>query len=262
MIKRFKENMALLMEEISIPEYILWWMIRVCMILHIKHELRPDRDWIDYVLPYILFALTFIVFILRTVLPRKATLAKLSFKTQTFTSCMVFFGTFVGNFFDLYGVDSRIGAYHYDWILHAISGVIITMLGYYFITAMNLGKPALSPKIATLCSVGFSFTLMVVWEMIEFFGDFLWGDMNQKYNWTVQEFDPFYPILSTGEPGPAQYPVFDTNIDMLLALLGTFLTAIILYIVLTVKDKKKQTRQALEVDLTAQTSEATVALDA
>ena len=262
MINRFKENMALLVQEISIPEYILWWMIRVCMILHIKHELRPDRDWIDYVLPYVLFALTFAVLIFRTVLPRKTTLARLSFKTQTYISGMVFFGTFVGNFFDMYGVNGRVGSYHYDWILHAISGVIITMLGYHVITAMNNDRPELSPKIATLCSVGFSFTLMVVWEMIEFFGDFIWGDMNQKYNWTVQEFDPFYPILSKGEPGPEQYPVFDTNIDMLLALLGTFLTAIILLIVLTAKDKKKKKQQALEVDLTAPAPEATATVSA
>lgn len=260
MVKRFKENMSLLMKEISIPEYILWWMIRVCMILHIKYELRPDRDWIDYALPYLLFTLTFAVFIFRTIFPRKATLARLSFKTQTYISCMVFFGTFVGNFFHIYGVDSKIGSYHYDWILHAISGVIITMLGYHFLAAMTAGKEKLSPKISTLCSVGFSFTIMVVWEMIEFFGDFIWGDDNQKYDWTVQTFDPFYPILSKGKPGVEQYPVFDTNIDMLLALIGTFLTAIVLYAVLSVKAKKEKTRAALEVDLTAASDKEPVAV--
>ena len=255
MIRKFKKNLALMKEEVSIPEYILWWAIRLCMVFHIVRELRPGRDTIDYILPFFITFGTFAVFFIRMLLPEKSFFGRLSFKAQKYISFMIFFGTFIGNYFSLYSVN---GPMHYDWILHGISGAIITMLGYHLLVAVNGDKTKLTPQISALGSIGFSCILMVVWEMIEFVGDFLWGDDNQKYDWVLQTNDPFYPILSNGKPGPDQYGVFDTVIDMLLALLVTVGTAVILFVVLTLREKSE--KKAQEVDLISAAKEEAVAV--
>ncbi len=238
MIQKFKANLAVLRQEISIPEYILWWAIRICMFFYIKKELRPDRDLIDYILPFIITAGTCAVFLIRMIFPKKTLLGRISYKAQKYISFMIFFGTFIGNYFGLYGVNSETGAIHYDWILHAISGVTITMLGYHLLIAMNGDKSKLSPQICACGSIGFSCLVIIAWEIMEFVGDFSWGDDNQKYDWVLQEFDPFYPILSKTVAGPEQHGVYDTNIDMAFAFFVTIITAVVLFVVLKRREKK------------------------
>ena len=141
----------------------------------------------------------------------------------------------VGNYFGLYSVN---GTLHYDWMLHVISGVPMTMLGYYLLVAMNGNKTKLTPQICACGSMGFSFMVIIAWEIFEYCGDFLFGDNNQRYDWVIAENDPFYNLFSKAAPGTAQVPLIDTIVDMATAFFVTIFTGVVLYIVLWRREKK------------------------
>ncbi len=234
-MQKFKENIRVLRAEIPLWEYLLWWTVRVCMIVYIVRQLREQHNLVDYALPFLNTLGTFAVFLVRMIFPRKTVLGKLSFRAQKYITVMIFAGSFLGNYLRIYDINNPL---HYDWILHAVSGVTITMLGYHLFDAMTDHQPA-QPQTAACASMGFSFFLMVAWELMEFCGDFLFGDCNQKYNWQeMLPTDPFYPLFSKGVPGMQQLPVLDTMMDLALAFFSTIATGVVLYLVL-----KRRTRR-------------------
>ena len=234
-MRKLKENLHLLREEITPLEYLLWWAVRVCMLVYIIRQVRQAQRAEDYVIPMLNVLGSFSVFLARMIFPRGSTLGKLSYRAQKYITLMVFAGSFIGNYLYLYDINNPL---HYDWILHAVSGVTITMLVYHLLLAMTDGDP-LAPKVVSCCSMGFSFFIMVAWEIMEFCGDFLFGDNNQKYDWTVLlESDPIYPLFSRGAPQMRQLPLLDTMADLLLAFVATLLTGVALYFVLRRKAKK------------------------
>ena len=184
MVQKVKDNLREMRAQISIPEYLFWWATRVFMLLYIIKQFRGDHKWIDYLLPVLVGTGTFAVLLLRLVFPRKSMFGRLSFHLQTFISLMAVTGS-IGNYFGLYSTN---GILHYDWILHVVSGVPVTMLGYYLLVAMNGKKTRLTPQICACASMGFSFMVIIAWEIMEFCGDYLFGDNNQKYNWVDRIF--------------------------------------------------------------------------
>ena len=123
-----------------------------------------------------------------------------------------------------------------------ISGVPITMLGYYLLVAMNGKKTKLTPQICACGSMGFSFLVIIAWEIFEFCGDYLFGDCNQKYNWEIVPEDPFYKLFTNSAAGMEQAPLDDTIVDMATAFFVTIFTGIVLYIVLKRRERKQETR--------------------
>ena len=235
MVNKFKSNLDELRREISLPEYLFWWAARIFMLLYIIKTFRGDHKWIDYLLPVLVGCGTFGVFLLRMIFPEGTMFSRISFKLQTYISLLCVAGS-AGNFFGLYSVN---GTLHYDWMLHVISGVPITMLGYYLLVAMNNNKTKLTPQISACGGMGFSFFIIIAWEIFEFCGDYLFGDNNQRYDWVIAENDPFYHLFSKAAPGAAQTPLNDTIVDMATAFFTTILTGIVLYAVLKHREKKE-----------------------
>ena len=238
MVQKFKDNLREMRAQISIPEYLFWWAARIFMLLYIIQTFRNDHKWIDYLLPVIVGIGTFAVLLMRMITPKNSLFGRLSFHLQTFVSMMCIAGS-AGNYFGLYSVN---GTLHYDWILHVISGVPITMLGYYLLVAMNGKKTKLTPQICACGSMGFSFLVIIAWEIFEFCGDYLFGDCNQKYNWEIVPEDPFYKLFTNSAAGMEQAPLDDTIVDMATAFFVTIFTGIVLYIVLKRRERKQETR--------------------
>ncbi len=234
MVQKFKDNLRELREQISWPEYIFWWAARIFMLMYIIQTFKGDHEWIDYLLPVVVGVGTFSVFLLRMIFPRKSLFARISFHLQTFVSIMCVAGS-AGNYFGLYSVN---GTLHYDWILHVISGVPITMLGYYLLVAMNGNKTKLTPQICACGSMGFSFIVIIAWEIFEYCGDYLFADCNQRYNWEIVPEDPFYNFFMHSAAGTAQLPLADTIVDMATAFFVTIFTGVVLYIILWRREKK------------------------
>ena len=238
MISKLKDNLREMREQISIPEYLFWWAARVFMLLYIIRTFRGDHKWIDYLLPVIVGIGTFAVLLMRMITPRGSLFGRLSFHLQTFVSMMCVAGS-VGNYFGLYSVN---GTLHYDWILHVVSGVPMTMLGYYLLVAMNGNKTKLTPQICACGSMGFSFIVIIGWEIFEYCGDYLFGDCNQRYNWEIVPEDPFYKFFTNSAAGQAQLPLADTIVDMATAFFVTIFTGIVLYAFLKHKERKQEAR--------------------
>lgn len=235
MVQKCKDNLRELREQISVPEYLFWWASRIFMLLYIIQTFKGDHKWIDYLLPVIVGIGTFVVFLMRMVTPQNSLFGRLSFHLQTFVDMMCVAGS-VGNYFGLYSVN---GTLHYDWILHVISGVPMTMLGYYLLVAMNGKKTKLTSQICACGSMGFSFIVIIGWEIFEYCGDYLFGDCNQRYNWEIVPEDPFYGFFTHSAAGMAQLPLADTIVDMATAFFVTIFTGIVLYIVLRRREKKE-----------------------
>ena len=253
MVQKWKDNLREMREQISWPEYLFWWAARIFMLMYIIRTLRGDHKWIDYLLPIIVGIGTFGVLLLRMIFPRKSLFARISFHLQTFVSLMCVAGS-VGNYFGLYSVN---GTLHYDWMLHVISGVPMTMLGYYLLVAMNGNKTKLTPQICACGSMGFSFMVIIAWEIFEYCGDYLFGDNNQRYDWVIAENDPFYNLFSKAAPGAAQVPVIDTIVDMATAFFVTIFTGVVLYIVLWRRERKQDGKKQEDKTAESQKEEIT-----
>ena len=252
MTQKLKQQTREIRTQISLPEYLFWWIVRIFLLMYIIKQFGEEHKWIDYLLPVLIGLGTVGVLLIRMIFPKKSMFSRISFHLQTYVSLLCLTGS-IGNYFGLYSTN---GTLHYDWMLHVVSGLPITMIGYYLLVAMNNDKTKLTPEISACGGMGFSFIVIIAWEIMEFCGDFLFGDNNQKYNWVIVEDDPFYPLFSRAAPGAAQAPLDDTIVDMATAFFTTIITGVVLYVVLKHKERKQERRCSVDQWSTAAPQEA------
>ena len=224
-------------EEISVAEYISWWVVRLLFI----YAVIMHTDERQRVLCAVNMLALYAVSIIRFIAPKKSLFANLSFRTQHIINLMEICGSFLGNFIDLYSVIPK-----YDRILHAVSGPAAAIGGYYIYKAILKKEnhlDSISPLMGTLFGTLFSFMIIPVWEITEFMGDFLWGTSNQCYWYAPADDDIFYKIFGHGKvTDGGQLPLWDTMMDMIDASMTTIVFAFIMYAVLYVVIKKKNTQ--------------------
>ena len=111
------------------------------------------------------------------------------------------------------------------------------------ISGMFIGDgDKVSPLFRTYSAVGFSYIAIVIWEVFEFFVDYYWPlSSNQAYNISPDRDKFFFAIFGLGAQNENQWAVFDTNVDMLCAMVGAMPAAIALFIWLKRKNKSKVT---------------------
>ena len=98
----------------------------------------------------------------------------------------------------------------------------------------------MSAAIKTFSGVGFSFIVMVVWELIEFFADYyILGSNNQGYYKYPDDSMIFVKIFGYSKNLPDNAAVMDTNVDMFYAVVGCAVCAAILYLVLKRAERKR-----------------------
>ncbi len=240
-LKQFiKGEISDLRNEISLPEYISWWVMRGLQVFVLVRLIITDPEDMNVLLLALNLLATFTIPLVRLLLFPKWLFKRLSFHSQTWLNVMIFFGSFLAQ-----GFEWNHEVTSWDKVLHLMAGAVIVFIGDG-ITGMFLGEnDRVSPLFRTYSSVGFSFIAIVIWEVFEFFVDYYWPEScNQAYNISPDRDPFFFVIFGYGAQNENQWAVFDTNVDMLCALVGCIPAAVALW--LWHKKKAKKTEVSKE----------------
>lgn len=235
MKNRITNEFCALRKELLTAEYILWWLLRAAMVttyimFTIKGEALYQRNLI-----LLNTVATFAIPLLRFVSPRKLFTSRISFRTQTYVDIFIFLGSFLGHGFKFLGE-----VHEYDKFMHLMAGGVVVFIGAELLKAFK-GYEHITPGIKTFCGTGFSFIFIVLWENMEFIADWtITNSTNQGYNIELDKTDLFVKIFGIGKNYPLQNALYDTNADMLYAVVGAFICAAILFAVLRASEKKNQ----------------------
>lgn len=154
---------------------------------------------------------------------------------------------------------------HWDTICHMSSGMIFTVISYSFVYLLNAKKDVyqkLSPGFVALFAFCFAATSGMVWEVMEFFIDSIFGCNMQKF---IPMVDGIWnggagkePLIGTNEqiaeffrsPAGYKYALMDTMYDIIVDLFGALFMTMVCYVIMkftkTSMDGFVITRQKLE----------------
>lgn len=113
--------------------------------------------------------------------------------------------------------------FHWDTLLHTLSGVMLSSFGFCIIDIINKSEKvnlALSDLFMAFFSFCFAVTLGAIWEIVEFMMDVVMDLNMQQYN------------LPDGTVLTGHYAVVDTMKDLIVDTLGALLISVIGYILL------------------------------
>ena len=219
--------------EITVPEYISWWVIRALLLWAIIACPESEKIMIS-----INFLALFAMSLLRFFAGKDSFAWRISMRCQHIINAVELLGTFFNNFLHAGRVVPN-----FDRLIHLLSGPLAVLAGYYIYKACFKTKEqmisAFDPRVASLFSCGFSFIIICLWEIMEFFGDFFTGTTNQGYNVSPSAHDFWNIVLGRFyAAGTAQYPLWDTMFDMIDAAITTAVASVVLYVVLKKLRKK------------------------
>lgn len=233
----FNSQAKRLKTEGSIPGYIFWWAVRLMMIFAVfytKTRVAPAL----YLAICLNTLATFAVSILAAIFPQKIFLGRLSFNTQ----CYIDFFVLIGSFF-CYCVNVYEYIREYDKLQHFLAGFLGCFLGMELLKTL-FPKLEIDRRVAFVGGSGFSFALIVIWEVFEFLADFfIPGSVNQGYTYSPNYDMIFFKIFGLGAQNEGQSALFDTMFDMIFALVG-IIAATVFFFVLTAIRRKKEKKNA------------------
>lgn len=235
----FKTEYSLFRSEISVAEYIIWWIMRLILLSVIiawslsnkrgetsYHPLQIIQIWAN-------LAGTFIVPVFRLVFPKKLFLGRLPYRAQKWGSFLCFFNCFFGHCLGL-----NLSTYLFDALEHFVSGFVLVFLCYQVVISMRHDKRELSPLISSICGFGMSQFCHIAWAIFEFIVDYLVeGSGNQDYSYVYNDDYLLYRLIGK-TANPAQTPLFDTMSDLTMALLASIVGGAVLWLVVYKKQKK------------------------
>ena len=217
----------------GIGDILLWWCTRgVMLYAFIVMENRAEATLLLANLVG-----TFAITLVHLVFPQKSVFNKISYKTQSLITIMVFLGSWCGNYVQVYYIVPR-----FDLFLHLVSGYLCVMGGYYVARALIKPENKKQILLISLFSLCFSMFVIPFWEVSEFIGDFIWGTDNQGFYWGPTDESFFFKIFGHGAGNTQLYYLFDTVYDMLLAVVTTVGTFLGLYMWLIYKNKKRTSK--------------------
>lgn len=239
--KRVKNEWHELFQEITVFEYVLWWVARILLLCSVVFAHSPEYRLLDSLNMLACYTMS----ILRFVVPQKTFLAKIDFRCQHAINLLEVLGVFGGHLLEAYSYIPK-----FDRILHFLSGPLAIAVGYYIFKAFESSdgkKKYYNPATGTFCATGFSFLIIVAWEIQEFISDYYIGSHNQGYYYAPGENDIFFKIFGDGaKRGEGQYPLWDTMMDMIDATVTTVIAAVVLFIILVIIKKRALKKEALE----------------
>ena len=238
----FLDEVKALREQITLPEYVFWWIIRIGIVYFLIRSVKEGATDLKLIFSANL-AVTFVVPLVRLLFFPKLFLGRMSYRVQSLIDVFVFFGNFLGHGFRFNGTVTD-----YDKLLHLVSGGVVVFIGCVLIEGTRRGREV--PRLSkTLASAGFSCVVMVLWEIFEFFTDFyMEGSMNQNFHYAPAPDMFFFKIFGAGAGKPGQSVVLDTNIDVFLAVVGCVFCTVLLYIFLAERDKREAKRKEEEAE--------------
>ena len=227
-----KNEFKTLRTDITIIEYILWWVMRIWLIYFLVRAIKNG----DSALPLLFsanLAVTFVIPLMRPLFFKKLFFGRINYRVQSLINIFVFFGNFLGHGFGLYWSIND-----YDKILHVVSGGIVVFIGCILIEGTRHGRE-LPRLVKMIASAGFSCVVMVIWEIFEFFSDYyMQGSINQNWHYEPSPNILFFRVFGNKITDPKQLSVLDTNLDVFFAVVGCIICTILLGVFLTIRDKK------------------------
>ncbi|MGI6744684.1 MAG: hypothetical protein BWY46_00445 [Firmicutes bacterium ADurb.Bin300] len=213
-------------KEVSLPEYIIWWIIRGLMIYALCRQMsNPDVLIINCLAIAGNLLATFTVILGRIIFPKFFFLGRLPYILQRYITLPVFLGCFFGQYMHFY---SRYSSY--DKWLHLIAGFIGVFIGYHVMMAMKHNKRLVPPFIASFVSFGFSCFISVAWEIFEFIFDFYFASSyNQNYRWNPDPDNLFFKIFGEGAGNAGQVALYDTMFDVIIGVIGAIIGGIVIW---------------------------------
>lgn len=218
-------------QQTNIWDMIIWWCTRALMFYaFVTMENRAEAT-----LLLVIFIGTFAISILHFITPKTSMFCRIDYKVQTLVTVIAFFGSYIGNYINIYSVIGR-----YDSFLHFISGFIAFAAGYYL--ALTLIKPESKKDCLAICVFAFAFAIAIIpiHETVEFVGDYIWGTTNQGFMWEPDDRILLYRFFGHGVGNELLIRIYDTIYDMSLASSTTTLSFIasVIYFMVVKKDKK------------------------
>lgn len=236
-----------LRKSVSITEYLLWWLIRVLMLSAValawQYYTETGEKFDIFVQLVANTAAAFCVTLLRVIFPKQIFLGRVPYSAQKYGMIIIFFGSFCGHYLDYCAKRG------YDTFLHILSGFLCVFICYE-IVAKGMQKPEkpISGFISSVIGFGMGCFVIIVWEVFEFAFDYYTGTYLQDYEFQPAADYMFFRMF--GEPvNASQYPVIDTMIDMVVAVLASIPGAAVLWSVVTHKQKKEA--EACVIDFSA-----------
>lgn len=231
-------EISCLKKEVSLFEYILWWLLRIAMaaaIIYRQKENGPGFSLTVLILGLNLLA-TFTVTLIRLLLFPKRIVCRLPFSCQRWINIIVFVAAFLGHGF---GWVSEVTSW--DKLMHVLAGAFVLLMGNDLVNMLIGETDKVSNSLRIFSATGFSYFAMVLWEVYEFIVDYNWPESTNMAYSTDPNRDAFFVWLYGGpsvnfEAGLAS--VFDTLTDMICAVAGTIPAIIFLYFYLKRKEKK------------------------
>ena len=234
---KFTVEKAKLEKDCSVADNLFWWCTRAVMLYaFIVMENRAEA-----ILLCANLIATFTITLVHIVFPEGTFFSRVSYRTQSLITVIVFLGSYCGNFIWLYGIVSR-----FDLFLHLISGTLCVLGGYYI--ALTLVRPDSKRKILLITVFAFAFScfIMPAWEISEFIGDFIWGTTNQGFYWGPTDSSFLFKVFGRGAYNTNIYPLYDTFYDVLLAMVTTVPTTLGIYLSMMMKLGKSNKETAVK----------------
>ncbi len=234
LIKQFvADEISTLKKSVTAIEYVLWWVLRVLQTGALIYLIKTNPEDGNVLLLTVNLIATFTFPLIRIIFSPIKIVKRISYRAQSWLDVMIFFGSFLAQ-----GLRWNHEITSWDKILHLIAGFFVIFIGNEFIEGFIRKQDRISPLLRTFAATGFSYMAIVIWEVFEFFVDYYWVDSsNQAYNISPDRDAWFQTIFGLGAQNENQWAVFDTNVDMLCAVVGAIPAGIILLVWLTKKEK-------------------------
>ncbi len=215
-------------QQTNLADMLLWWCVRVLML----YAFLTIENKAEGTLLLVVSLGTVAISLLHLVTPKDSMFCKINYRVQSLLCVIVFLGSYCGNYVAIYNFTGR-----FDTFLHFMSGFISTAAGYYI--ALTLVKTGKCNENLAIClfALAFSLTVIPIHEMVEFFGDYIWGTTNQGFMWEPSDNILLYKLFGHGVGNKMLIRIYDTVYDMSLATTSSIISFIVLFVSLERKRK-------------------------
>ncbi|MBR6780184.1 MAG: hypothetical protein IKM24_04120 [Clostridia bacterium] len=231
-------------KSVSVPEYVLWWQVRVMMLYALGMTLKTyleTGEKLDILIQLIanVFA-AFSVTFFRVVFPKQIFLGRLPYSAQKYGMILVLFGSYMGHYLGFCGKPG------YDSFLHVLSGFLCVFICHEAVVkCLQKQERPLSGFMSSVVGFGMGCFVIIFWEIFEFVYDYFVGTTLQDFLFNPSEDYILFRLFGT-PAAPEQKAVFDTMIDMVLALVSSIPAAAILWASTAHKQKKQAQSEPLQ----------------
>ncbi len=212
----------------SVKQLAWWWGFRGTMIFAmIAGAMRPTYKITDTLQVLANFVGMFAWEIFQ-LFPKKSFVRLMPSYVQNFSVVLIFGASFCGYFLNFY-----YDLVWWDWMLHAMGGAGLTILGYEAAVCLQKkNKTTVPVSIMLLCAAGFSFMFGTIWELFEFSFDqlsLLGGTVGDAQHWSMALAENTPKIRTLFAPvDPTRWPLMDTMGDIVLNTVGCFCASLFL----------------------------------